>query len=75
VLRSRLTGAGRPPLDAPLRVTSRAGCDPRPLDPRSEEGALTLTSYVWPDQVERLERLRAALAVAREVDAPLDWLG
>jgi hypothetical protein len=75
VIRTRLAGAGRPPLDTPLRIASRAGCDTRPVDARSEEGRLTLTSYVWPDQVERLERLRAALAVAREVDAPVERAG
>jgi hypothetical protein len=72
---ARLAGAGRPPLGARLRVASRAGCDTRPVDPRSEEGRLTLTSYVWPDQLERLERLRAALAVAREVHAPVEPAG
>jgi hypothetical protein len=75
VLRSRMTGAGRPPLDTRLRVASRAGCDRRPVDARSEAGRLTLTSYVWPDQVERLERLRAALAVAAEVPYPVERAG
>lgn len=75
VIRSRLAGAGRPPLDAPLRVASRAGCDPRPVDLRSEEGRLTLTSYVWPDQVERLDRLRAAPDLAAEVDARVERAG
>jgi hypothetical protein len=63
-IRARMTG--RPPLDTPVRVTSRAGCDARPLDPRSEEDRLTLASYVWPDQLERHERLRSALRVAKE---------
>jgi hypothetical protein len=75
VIRSRLTGDGRPPLDAPLRIALRHGCDRRPVDPRSEEGRLTLTSYVWPDQVERLERLRGALAVAGDVDADVERAG
>jgi hypothetical protein len=75
LIRSRLARAGRLPLDTPLAIASRAGCDPRPVDPRTEEGRLTLTSYVWPDQLERLERLRAALAVAREVDAPVECAG
>ena len=80
VIRCRLAGTRKPPLGAPLAVASRSGCDPRPVDPQTEEGRLTLTSYVWPDQLERLERLRAALAVAREVDAPVeraraaDWI-
>jgi hypothetical protein len=63
---------GDPPLGADLRVASRAGCDARPVDPRTEEGRLTLASYVWPDQTERHERLRAALEVAAEVDAPVE---
>jgi hypothetical protein len=50
-----------------LEVVERAGCDRSPIDPASEDGALTLTSYVWPDQAARLERLRGALAIAREV--------
>jgi hypothetical protein len=75
VIRSRLSGAGRLRLDTPLTVAARAGCDPRPLDPRSEDGRLTLTSYVWPDQVERLDRLRAALALAAEVNAPVERAG
>jgi hypothetical protein len=74
-IRAQLRGAGRPPLDAPLQIASRAGCDPRPVDPRTEEGRITLTSYVWPDQVERLERLRGALAVAREVEASVEQSG
>jgi hypothetical protein len=75
LIRSRLARAGRPPLDTSLEIGSRAGCDPRPVDPRTEEGRLTLTSYVWPDQLERLGRLRAALAVAGEVDAPVERAG
>jgi hypothetical protein len=70
-LRSRLIGE-RPPLETALRVASRAGCDARPVDPRTGEGRLTLTSYVWADQLGRLERLRAALAIAAELDAPVE---
>ena len=55
---------GAAPRDADLRLASRAGCDPAPLDPTSTADRLTLTSCVWPDQVDRLERLRAALEVA-----------
>ncbi len=66
-------GAG-PPADAPLQVVQRRGCDPAPLDPARSEDRLTLTSYVWADQVERLERLRAALRVAGQVPAPVEAL-
>jgi len=63
-IRAALTG--RPPLETPLEVASRSGCDARPLDPRSHEDRLTLCSYVWADQAERLARLRAALELAAE---------
>jgi hypothetical protein len=53
-----------PPYGQGLAIQVRAGCDPAPLDPASEADRLTLTSYVWGDQVERLERLRAALQIA-----------
>lgn len=54
-----------PPLDAPLSVCERAGCDVSPLDPHTDEACERLLSYVWPDQRERLERTEAALAYAR----------
>lgn len=52
-----------------LVVAERAGCDIAPIDPTTADGALTLTAYVWPDQDERLARLRGALEIAREVPA------
>ncbi len=52
-----------------LEVVERAGCDVHPVDPGTTEGRLLLTSYVWPDQTERLERLRGAFAVAARVPA------
>jgi hypothetical protein len=58
-----------------VRVVARAGCDPHPVDPTTEEGRLTLASYVWPDQVERMARLRAALQVAAEVPATVERAG
>jgi hypothetical protein len=70
--------------DVPLRgvceVIERSGCDPAPIDPTTREGELRLTSYVWADQLERLERLRAAIAISRRVPALVeaadaaDWL-
>ena len=67
--------SGRPLLGTELQIASRAGCDLRPLDPRSEDDRLTLAAYVWPDQLERHERLKAALAVAQEIDATVDQAG
>ena len=63
-----------PPYAAPFSVVARAGCDPSPLDPRSEADRLTLTSYVWPDQVERFERLRGALRIAERHGVPVEQL-
>lgn len=54
-------------------VLQRAGCDADPVDVATTEGRLALTSYVWADQRERVERLRAALAVAAAADpAPVE---
>lgn len=60
------------PPGAAVDVVERRGCDPRPVDPASTEGRLALTAAVWPDQVHRMERLRAALAVAAAVPAVVD---
>jgi hypothetical protein len=60
------------PLDPALRVAERRGCDKAPVDPTSEDGRLTLLSYVWADQHDRLDRLRAACAVAARVPAVVD---
>lgn len=62
---------GHRPPDVPLRVVERRGCDAAPVDPTTEEGRLRLTSYVWPDQGARLERLRGALEIASQVPAPV----
>lgn len=55
----------RPP-DAPrsLQVIERVGADLFPIDPTTESGAIRLMSYVWPDQLARLRRLRGAIEVA-----------
>ena len=49
-----------------LRFDRSIGCDTWPADVSTTEGRLTLTAYVWPDQAQRLERLRGALAIAQE---------
>jgi hypothetical protein len=58
-----------PPIDVTaaarrLRIAERAGCDRRPLDPRDSGDRLTLLSYIWPDELERMQRMRAALDLA-----------
>jgi hypothetical protein len=49
-----------------LQVVEAVGCDPTPVDVATAEGRLALTAYVWPDQADRLERLRGALLLARD---------
>jgi hypothetical protein len=46
-------------------VVRRRGIDLRPIDVSSEAGARLLQSFVWPDQTERLARLRQAIEIAR----------
>lgn len=60
------------PFDVEARVVERAGCDAAPIDPTTEDGRLTLLSYVWPDQVHRIRQLRAALRLAAETPATVD---
>ena len=49
---------------APLQVRARAACDAQPIDLTAPGEALRLASFIWPDQTERLARLRAAQQVA-----------
>ena len=46
------------------RVAERRGVDPFPIDVADDAQRIRLASFVWPDQKERTERLRAALEVA-----------
>jgi len=54
-----------PPLDRTAEVVERNGCDLEPIDPTSEDGALSLRSFIWADQLGRLSRLDGAIEVAR----------
>jgi hypothetical protein len=69
-----------PPLDVSPTIAERIGCDPNPIDPTTEDGRLTLLSYVWPDMRWRWELVQAALDVAAHVPATVersgaaDWL-
>jgi hypothetical protein len=58
--------AGAPlELDVDLEVSERGGSDLHPVDVTTEDGRLTLTSYVWPDMSARHARLAGAIALAR----------
>jgi hypothetical protein len=63
---------GLPDVDAPVQIADRAGCDISPLDVINLEDRRRLESYVWPDQAERLERLRSAIGIAKKLRPRLD---
>jgi len=61
-----------PALPAAVEVAERRGCDANPIDATTAEGRLTLLSFVWPDQPERIARVEAALEVAGREPVALD---
>jgi hypothetical protein len=64
--------AGDPlPPDGAVDVVERVAVDLAPVDVATTEGRLHLTSFVWPDQLDRFERLRAAFELARQVPVTL----
>jgi len=69
VLHDAWLGAAPPAVE--VEVVERLGVDLAPIDPLTDDGRLRLQAFVWPDQVERLARLRGALDVALAVPADL----
>ena len=67
-----LTGELHPDPPATVEVAERRGCDAAPVDAATAEGRETLLAYVWPDQRERLDRLRAALELAASLPVAVD---
>ncbi len=65
VLRCLTSGPVPLPAEIP-RVAWRAGIDLNPLDVRDPADVAWLEALVWPEQEFRLERLRQAIAIARE---------
>lgn len=49
---------GELPPTATVRIVERHGYDIAPIDVTSPDGELNALSYIWPDQTDRLERLR-----------------
>jgi hypothetical protein len=60
---TRIDGAA--PLWRDIAIASRAACDQNPLDVTNAEDRLRLRAYIWADQTVRLERLNAAMDLAR----------
>mgnify|MGYP001764685883 CR=1 FL=1 len=50
--------------DALPRLSDRLGLDANPIDPADAAAARWLRACVWPDQVDRSQRLEAALRLA-----------
>lgn len=68
---------GPAPAPAPLRVAGRRGVDLTPLDPRDPDDVIRLHAYLWPDQPERRDLTRRAVAAFdARVDRgdAIDWL-
>lgn len=68
---------GARPVGAAFRVVQRQGVDLDPLDPSRDH--LRLLAYVWPDQADRLHRMRVALSLAKAGDQiakgdAADWI-
>ena len=63
---------GAPFLPSTIQIIDRAGCDPSPVDITSDSGRLTLLSYTWADQVDRIRRLAAAIEIARVVPCVIE---
>ncbi len=55
-----------PSLHSNVRIARRRGSDIAPIDASTRDGRLTMMSFVWPDHVERMARLRAALDIAAQ---------
>ncbi len=47
-------------------MVEQAAADLSPLDIDTPAGRIAIQSFVWPDQTERMQRLRVALEVAAE---------
>ncbi|HEY1428789.1 MAG TPA: DUF2332 domain-containing protein [Candidatus Tumulicola sp.] len=72
VLHNRIV-SGRPQhLNALVEVVERQACDMHPIDIGDAEAVRRLESFVWPDQLDRLERLRAAIEIARRVPVVIE---
>jgi hypothetical protein len=66
VLLSPEWAGSHPEIHAPLEIVERYGSDIRPIDLRSEDDSVRLLSYIWPDQLERIDRLRLAIEIGKK---------
>ena len=65
-IETELRGAGEPPLpEADLVIAARTGIDLNPIDVRDMDAVQWLRALVWPEERRQLQRLDAAVALAR----------
>ena len=64
--------SGSPPVSQRVEVARAQRVRPPAGGPTTEDGVLTLRSYLWADQVDRLELLDGAIAVAGRVPAEVE---
>ncbi len=69
-LRCRLRSRARPPRRIPSPV-ERVGIDPFPVDVSDPESRRWLNACIWPDQLDRLTTLDAAVTVAISEPVPV----
>jgi hypothetical protein len=79
-MRIRPDWRGPPPPNSPVTITRISSCDQAPIDLSDPTSALRVKSYVWPENIDRLARMDAAIALAAvqppnvaKADA-LDWV-
>jgi hypothetical protein len=61
-----------PRLDVQPVIAGRQACDRRPIDLADPEARLRLQGYVWPEHLDRLANLRAAMALASKIGVHVD---
>lgn len=72
--------SGPPPPSTEARIIRRMGCDKNPLDISNAEHRARLLAYIWPDQPERISRIKGALTTAQQAPPELaamdaaDWV-
>ena len=59
------------PVPHDVVIVERLGIDPAPIDLSDPERTRWLEACVWPDQLDRLARLRGALSIARSTPPPV----
>ncbi|MBX0328640.1 DUF2332 domain-containing protein [Oscillochloris sp. ZM17-4] len=69
---SELRGPARPPIPARMpAVAWRCGVEISPPDLGDADAVRWLEALIWPEKTERMDRLRAAIAMARSAPPPI----